>query len=456
MNNSIYEKMNFNRNIIISNIILSLPLLFLPMNAEAVCNISKCEKKILEKVKSDLKIFKNLNNVSSFSKGAFDSSHTAIANITDDIFQVAGLQANFKLMRTSLIENAAAVIISEESNSERYLLYNPSFIKQLDQSNIWEVYAIMAHEIGHHLQGHTLTTDDSKPPEELEADEYAGFILASLGATIDESLSLWRSLPAEGSMTHPPRAQRLGAVRRGWTKWRNIQKNMMAKARSLPSPSPQEAGVATTVTTTLSTETQLSNALPSASKKTFNQNLKNAYIIDDSHQNKTTLEYLEQRSKLELFIARNEIYARHGYIFKKKNLSKYFSSKEWYRPKKSKIRLNAVEVYNVKLIKRAERLVKEGHPDGGLKSPSDDSMLPVSSDRLLTSRDLKGLTKKQLRIARNEIYARHGYIFNSPDLVRHFNEKSWYHKKSRKVSLSFIEGKNVMMLRSRERRMKLK
>ena len=29
-------------------------------------------------------------------------------------------------------------------------------------------------------------------------------------------------------------------------------------------------------------------------------------------------------------------------------------------------------------------------------------------------------------IARNEIYARHGYIFNDPDLKAYFSKKSWY------------------------------
>ena len=35
----------------------------------------------------------------------------------------------------------------------------------------------------------------------------------------------------------------------------------------------------------------------------------------------------------ELELMRNEIYARHGYVFNDQNLQNYFSSQPWYRPK---------------------------------------------------------------------------------------------------------------------------
>ena len=36
------------------------------------------------------------------------------------------------------------------------------------------------------------------------------------------------------------------------------------------------------------------------------------------------------------------------------------------------------------------------------------------------------LTKSELRLARNSIYARHGRIFSSPDLRDYFDAKEWY------------------------------
>ena len=55
-----------------------------------------------------------------------------------------------------------------------------------------------------------------------------------------------------------------------------------------------------------------------------------------------------------------------------------------------------------------------------------DYILPQSSSVPLTSADLYGLSMVQLRPARNEIYARHGRMFNDQTLQAYFNSKSWY------------------------------
>ena len=53
-------------------------------------------------------------------------------------------------------------------------------------------------------------------------------------------------------------------------------------------------------------------------------------------------------------------------------------------------------------------------------------ILPNSSIRYLTKADLTGLTAEQCRIARNEIYARHGRLFDDQELQEYFNSCSWY------------------------------
>ncbi len=53
-------------------------------------------------------------------------------------------------------------------------------------------------------------------------------------------------------------------------------------------------------------------------------------------------------------------------------------------------------------------------------------VLPESNSKLLTEDDLKGLTKEDCRIARNEIYARHGRKFKDEDLQNYFNSCDWY------------------------------
>ena len=58
---------------------------------------------------------------------------------------------------------------------------------------------------------------------------------------------------------------------------------------------------------------------------------------------------------------------------------------------------------------------------------TSDYVLPQSSSVLLSPNDLSGLTKAQMDIARNEIFARHGRTFKKADLQNYFNSKSWYH-----------------------------
>ena len=48
------------------------------------------------------------------------------------------------------------------------------------------------------------------------------------------------------------------------------------------------------------------------------------------------------------------------------------------------------------------------------------------SDSRLTKRDLRGLSADECRIARNELYARHGRKFDSADLQEYFDSCSWY------------------------------
>lgn len=62
-----------------------------------------------------------------------------------------------------------------------------------------------------------------------------------------------------------------------------------------------------------------------------------------------------------------------------------------------------------------------------------DYILPYSASAYLTEADLAGLTSEQLRIARNEIYARHGRIFKDEQLAEYFGSKSWYYPVTEEV-----------------------
>jgi hypothetical protein len=65
-------------------------------------------------------------------------------------------------------------------------------------------------------------------------------------------------------------------------------------------------------------------------------------------------------------------------------------------------------------------------PDTGKVPTSEDYLFP--SDRVyITRADLRNYSKAQVALMRNEIYARHGYIFESTEYASYFSRQWWYH-----------------------------
>ena len=138
------------------------------------------------------------------------------------IVQYSGLSPNFRIIQDSEVKNAIAYI----KNKSRYIKYNPAFMKRVNDSTKtdWAAISVLAHEIGHHLLGHTLRHQESNPGDELAADRYSGFILFQMGATMEETL---RCVETEGNLhgtkTHPPRSARIEAITEGWMDAKNLK-----------------------------------------------------------------------------------------------------------------------------------------------------------------------------------------------------------------------------------------
>lgn len=81
---------------------------------------------------------------------------------------------------------------------------------------------------------------------------------------------------------------------------------------------------------------------------------------------------------------------------------------------------------------------------------SSDEYYHITGSRKLTYDDIRGLSSRELRIMRNEIYARHGYIFQDAMLRDHFMQKPWYAPQTKNVALSSIEQYNVLFIKSYE------
>jgi hypothetical protein len=114
-------------------------------------------------------------NWREWNKDISQFSESAEANtIVKELVDAVGAAPNF-VVRAGGVPNAAAVI----QGTDRYIVYNPQFIQEIKdktKSN-WSIYSILAHELGHHFNGHTLLPGGSRPDLELQADEFSGHLM---------------------------------------------------------------------------------------------------------------------------------------------------------------------------------------------------------------------------------------------------------------------------------------
>jgi hypothetical protein len=142
--------------------------------------------------------------------------------IVDNILEKIGLFKNFTIQECPNINNAVAKNIDiGNGRKERFILYDNEFFNKIEDkaSNDWAGISILAHEIGHHLNGHSLNNDGSTHQYELEADEFSGFVLARMESTLEDAQSAIKTLRYEkATRTHPAKADRLVAIERGWNR----------------------------------------------------------------------------------------------------------------------------------------------------------------------------------------------------------------------------------------------
>ncbi len=181
---------------------------------------------------------------------------------------------------------------------------------------------------------------------------------------------------------------------------------------------------------------------------------------------------LEDKTQYALWLMRNEMFARYGYPFRNQRLANHFKRKAWYKPVHNRNSqfiyaslFSGVEQHNAEFIYRYEQDMKAGRerrPQPVLPSPIQTQQNSVSGDypqasiRTLTAADMRGKTSRELRLIRNEIYARHGYCFGVKDLQTHFTKQAWYRCKTRDSAkvytqrFSQIERDNVNFIKGFE------
>ena len=204
---------------------------------------------------------------------------------------------------------------------------------------------------------------------------------------------------------------------------------------------------------------------------------------------------LDGRTLRELTLMRNTIYARAGHTFVKKWLADYFTAQPWYHPlpKDDDSKITAVDRANAKAIALVEQNQTRGDLEkrreevlarqrAGKATPADDVELrllntrlgqwvsaspdtaaaaagdvspmedPSQLDKLLTVKQLENLSRRDLRLLRNTVYARHGWRFKSPLLQEYFAAMEWYKEDPTftEKGLTKIDTANIKLIKSVE------
>ena len=163
----------------------------------------------------------------AFSPPDLSKGGSSGKQVVAEIMKYTGLPANFVVVEGQVPNAAAVIMAGPDKVPRRVIAYNPSFMGDViraTKANNWAPVSIMAHEIGHHLSGHTIVPGGSQPPIELESDKFSGFVLYKMGAPLKDAQNAIATLiPEADGQTHPGRKKRLAAIANGWTEACELQ-----------------------------------------------------------------------------------------------------------------------------------------------------------------------------------------------------------------------------------------
>lgn len=164
-----------------------------------------------------------------------------------------------------------------------------------------------------------------------------------------------------------------------------------------------------------------------------------------------TDEKLGTHSSAEWQVLRAEVEAVRGKTFDDDPwLQNYFEDRYWYKPDAAydARQLSAVERKNLATIDAAMRKQRKA-----AISPGD---MEHFENRLVSEDMLKGLSLHELRLLRNEVYARRGRQFRTEWLSQYFWSQPWYEARedNKEPALSETEQKNIQTIVAYESKLK--
>jgi hypothetical protein len=172
----------------------------------------------------------------SLIKTRFQSVYEA-RDILRSMLDTINWRENFSIREQNGIRNAYATII----NNARWIIYDNDFLEDIDAytSSKWSSISVLAHEMGHHYYNHVVSSSGSTPAKEIEADGFSGYVMARLGATLQQSIAAIQAIASDqASASHPGKKDRVDAISRGWNSARSASGNPSYPSTPNPAPAP--------------------------------------------------------------------------------------------------------------------------------------------------------------------------------------------------------------------------
>ncbi len=169
----------------------------------------------------------------------FSSVYEAKSYINNMLDQI-NWQQNFQVREQNGINNAYATVI----RNQRYIVYDNRFLENLDSyaGTKWASISVLAHEVGHHYHNHVLSNSGSSPSKELEADFFSGYVMAKLGASLEQAKAAMSEIASpRASSSHPAKADRLNSIAKGWNDaMGHTNETVTRNPVPVPTPQPQQ------------------------------------------------------------------------------------------------------------------------------------------------------------------------------------------------------------------------
>ncbi len=150
-----------------------------------------------------------------------DLASPRLRSMFQTVTRASALSRTPPLLQLQGLNNAGACLTNGVSavmfDDARAVIVDSAFLERIAASD-WAKKFVLAHELGHHVEGHTLT-GGSTHQKEYEADAFAARVLVRMGASLEQTLRGIQGLPIETapSVTHPRRADRMRRVKDVYT-----------------------------------------------------------------------------------------------------------------------------------------------------------------------------------------------------------------------------------------------